>query len=126
MARTKDQTYRPTGVTYPTGWQYSKETGCGPRCEQRARRVETRQTGPNRHQNRHAYTVQELTDALLRNDHTFRIGRVGGGGTVYAICPRNAGPDVPVAAKAFGVSDRQALQNLADVLRVTYAKRCPR
>lgn len=116
------------GDGYPTPWQFATHAGCNPKCKQRARRVEVRYDAARRPRKRHVYTLIEIMDAILREGYTFRVGRVGGGATIYALSPREADGTLqyPTKAKAFGNSERQAVQNLADALRVPYGQRCPR
>lgn len=121
---------------YPTEWEYATEHGCGRKCRNKARRMEQRELAPDKTELRHVWPVEGvsgLQDALAQAGYTFRTGVVGGGSTWYALTPRNGGrpapastEPVPTKARAFGSSQRQALQNLADQLGVKYGARCGR
>jgi hypothetical protein len=122
---------------YPTQWQYDTQRGCQKRCRNTARRIERREVAPGQVEVRHVWPVagvSGLEEALTKAGHSFRTSVVGGGSTWVAVTPRLGGlrgtPGqygyVAVVARAFGGSQRQALQNLADQLGVKYGARCGR
>lgn len=116
---------------YPTEWRFATEAGCGKRCKHRARRLERRELAPDKTQFRHVLPIAGpggLAELLASEGLDYRTGVVGGGSTWYAVAPRLGGvrEDVAVKGKAFGVNQRQAVQNLVDSLGIRYAARCPR
>lgn len=105
---------------YPTKWYRVEQRGCGSNgsetCQRMHLPLERQETAPSKVKTRHVYPKAEVFAALEAQTH--RQVDTGREGRQWWATLMNGSRADNEMRRVFGASEREALQNLADKMRV--------